>query len=110
MIEAIVEYWGFCNKKQQTIAQHTSEVYWKDLFGQTTSCCNRGKNSRSIQGTIYNGREEIATERGEMRCYSFELRGTITTYTIETGVTSRHQHGPLDPLGRIGTLSAIPHT
>ena len=47
---------------------------------------------------------------GEVQCYSFEIRGTITTYTINTGMILRHLHGPLDPLGRIGTLSTIPHT
>ena len=32
-----------------------------------------------IRGTICNGREEIATEIGEIQCYSFEIGGTITT-------------------------------
>ena len=40
----------------------------------------------------------------------FEIGGTITTYTINTGMILRHYHGLIDPLGRIGTLSAILNT
>jgi len=32
-----------------------------------------------IRGAICNAREEIATECGEIQCYSFEIGGTITT-------------------------------
>ena len=65
MIEAIVEYWGFCNKKQQTIAQHTSEVFERTCLARQLVVAIEAKivDQFKVQSTMGERKLQQSVER-----------------------------------------------